>query len=105
METISGIDLSVPGSASLVMRDISEFTILPFMAAFDVQPSSKASSQTPQKRVTYIGLSKRTMPMLVDLFMRFKSNPEIYVDGTLEAILSVRLLLSSSSPLAKLSPR
>ena len=27
--------------------------------------------------------------MLVDLFLRFKDNADIYVDGTLEAVLSV----------------
>lgn len=55
------------------------------MAAFDV-PSSSAK---PQKRVSYIALSKKAMPQLVDLFLRFKTNPEIYVNGTLEAVLSV----------------
>jgi hypothetical protein len=30
------------------------------------------------------------MPMLVDLFSRFKADLDIYVDGTLEAVLSVR---------------
>ncbi|PPQ90332.1 hypothetical protein CVT25_007734 [Psilocybe cyanescens] len=89
MDTIADIDLSVPGSPSLVMRDLSEYITLPYLAAFDVQPSSKnASQQTPQKRITYIGVSKKTMPMLVELFLRFKSSVDIYVDGTLESVLS-----------------
>ena len=87
MGTIEGIDLSVPGSPSLVMRDLSEYATLPFMAAFDVPVQPK--SQTPPKRITYIAISKKTMPMLVDLFLRFKNQAEIYVDGTLEAVLSV----------------
>ena len=74
-----------PGVPSLILRDLSEYATLPFMAAFDV-PSS---TTRPQKRVSYIALSKKVMPQLVDLFLRFKTNPEIYVDGTLEAILSV----------------
>lgn len=81
------IDLSIPGSASLVMRDLSEYATLPFLAAFDVQPHLK--SQTPQKRITYIALAKKTMPMLVDLYLRFKEVSAIYVDGTLESVLSV----------------
>ncbi|KAH9475059.1 Protein MON2-like protein [Psilocybe cubensis] len=89
MDTIVDIDLSIPGSPSLVMRDLSEYITLPFLAAFDVQPSSKTSSQqTPQKRITYIAISKKTMPMLVELFLRFKSHEDIYVDGTLESVLS-----------------
>lgn len=87
MEMIAGIDLSATGSPSLVMRDLSEYATLPFLAAFDLQPLPK--SQTPQKRITYIAISKKTMPLLVDLFLQFKDRPEIYADGTLEAVLSV----------------
>ena len=84
------IDLSIPDSSSLVIRDLSEYVTLPFLAAFDAQPNPKNQSlQTPQKRVTYIALSKKTMPMLVELFLRFKTNVGIYVDGTLESVLSV----------------
>lgn len=90
MDAFDGIDLSVPGSPSLFMRDLSEFSTLPFLAAFDVQtsgPSGKSSA--PKKRITYIGLVKRTMPLLVDLFSRFRDNIDIYVDGTLETVISV----------------
>ncbi|KAG5719178.1 MON2 like protein [Termitomyces sp. T112] len=86
METVEDIDLSVPGSPSLVLRDLSEYATLPFLAAFDVPSPPK--SQTPQKRITYIAISKKSLPMLVDLFMRFKLEPAIYIDGTLEAVLS-----------------
>ena len=81
------IDLSIPGSPSLVIHDLSEYATLPFLAAFDVQPGSR--SQSPPKRITYIALSKKTMPMLVELFLRFKADVGIYVDGTVESILSV----------------
>ena len=81
-----GIDLSIPGSPSLVIRDLSEYATLPFLAAFDVQGPK---SQSPPKRITYIALSKKTMPMLVELFLRFKANVGIYLDGTVESVLSV----------------
>lgn len=74
------------------MRDLSEFATLPFLAAFDVPANPK--SQTPQKRITYIALAKKTMPMLVDLFLRFKEREEIFVDGTIEAVLSVTRCIS-----------
>lgn len=96
MDAISGIDLSLAGSPSLVMQDLAEYSTLPFLAAFDVQSAASSTatdtptkSMVPQKRITYIGLVKKTMPMLVDLFLKFKPNTEIYVDGTLEAVLSV----------------
>ena len=84
-----GIDLSIPDSPSLVIRDLSEYATLPFLAAFDVQSGPK--SQSPPKRITYIALSKKTMPMLVELFLRFKDNVGIYLDGTVESVLSVSL--------------
>lgn len=83
------IDLSVSGSSSLVMRDLSEYATLPFIAAFDVQPHSEA--QAMQKRVTYIAIAKKTMPMLVDLFLQFKGSREVYINGTVEAILAVSI--------------
>lgn len=95
MDTIADLDLSGKGSPSLVIRDLSEYATLPFLAAFDVEPAVDPSSgkvQTGQKRITYIALSKKTMPILVDLFLKFKENAEIYVDGTLEAVLSVGVL-------------
>ncbi|KAJ7842842.1 hypothetical protein B0H14DRAFT_3868774 [Mycena olivaceomarginata] len=86
LETIADIDLSAAGCPSLVMRDLSEFATLPFLAAFDVPAIPK--TQTPPKRITYIALAKKVMPMLVDLFLRFKEREEIFVDGTIEAVLS-----------------
>ncbi|KAF9530793.1 hypothetical protein CPB83DRAFT_850328 [Crepidotus variabilis] len=89
LSTIQDIDLSIPGSPSLILRDLSYYSTLAFLASFDVVPHSK--SQMPQglqKRITYIAVSKKAMPMIVDLFMKFKADLKIYVDGTVESILS-----------------
>ncbi|KAI0073983.1 hypothetical protein K474DRAFT_1774330 [Panus rudis PR-1116 ss-1] len=96
MEAINSIDLSAPGTPSLILRDLSEYSTLPFLAAFDAPPApsernasaSPQSSRTQPKRVSYIALSKKTMPLLVELFLRFKDHAAIYADGTLEAIFS-----------------
>ncbi|TDL18222.1 hypothetical protein BD410DRAFT_900985 [Rickenella mellea] len=88
MDAILTIDLSVPKSSSLVIRDLSEFATLPFIASFDVHDTDPNPNKRPQSRVTYIGLTKKVMPMLVELFLRFKDNVDLYVDETLEAILS-----------------
>ena len=96
MEVIDTIDLNVPGASSLVLRDLSEYVTLPFLAAFDIPepkpssvPARSAQLRMGPKQVTYIGLSKKVMPMLVDLFAKYKDLVAIYVDGTLEAVLSV----------------
>jgi len=75
------------------MNDLSEYITLPFLAAFDVPTSNTMTAnmqKSAQKRVTYIALSKKTMPRLVDLYLQFKSELAIYVDGTLESVISVR---------------
>ena len=100
MEAIEGIDLSGEGVPSLILRDLSEYATLAFVAAFDVpndgaapQASSaipsKQQPRAPGKRVTYIGISKKTMPLLVDRFLQFKDQAAIFVDGTVEAICTV----------------
>ncbi|CDO76858.1 hypothetical protein BN946_scf185033.g55 [Trametes cinnabarina] len=96
MEAVDSIDLTAPGVASLVLRDLSEYATLPFLAAFDVQaappssavPSTSKPSRTGVQRVTYIALSKRTIPLLVELFLRFKEDVAIYADGTIEALFA-----------------
>ncbi|CAL1702898.1 unnamed protein product [Somion occarium] len=113
LEAIEGIDMSGPGVPSLLLRDLSEFSTLPFIAAFDVpgsQPPSKLASTSPrpvrdsQRRVTYIALSKKTMPLLVELFLRFKDDAAIYVDGTVEAIFSMKYECPAPSKFGKDPP-
>jgi hypothetical protein len=104
MATITSISLTVSSSPSLILSDLSSYTTLPFLAAFDIAEQPTPVSGTPSrqapKRVTYIALAKKTMPMLVELFMKYKDSVQIYSDGTLEAILSVRV---GFSPFASIS--
>lgn len=106
VEAIEGIELIATGVPSLIMRDLSEYVTLPFLAAFHTGPALMSASGSPatpvpasvRRQVTYIGLSKKAMPSLVEMFLRFRHNAEIYEDGTLEAVLAVRsfsLALSS----------
>ncbi|KAH8111570.1 hypothetical protein DFH11DRAFT_1791651 [Phellopilus nigrolimitatus] len=93
LETISDIDLTVLGSPSLVMRDLSELLTLSFLGAFDVQNFSGGSVSAVKdtralRRVTYIGLTKKVMPMLLEIFLRFKEMTDVYSDETLEIVLS-----------------
>ncbi len=47
METIGAINLSVTECPPLIMRDLSEFATLVFLAAFNVQMTSE-KSDTPE---------------------------------------------------------
>ncbi|KAG0693466.1 hypothetical protein DFH29DRAFT_395623 [Suillus ampliporus] len=93
LDAIADINLAASGVPSLIIRDLSEFSTLPFLAAFHVPVLSSASPATPvatssQKQVTYIALSKKVMPLIVELYMRFKDELDVYEDGTLEAVFS-----------------
>ncbi|KAI0738261.1 hypothetical protein C8Q80DRAFT_1207991 [Daedaleopsis nitida] len=92
MEAVDSVELGAQGVVSLVLRDLSEYATLPFLAAFDVQtplPTAGSKvSRTGPSRVTYIALSKKTMPLLVDLFLRFKDDAAIYADGTVETVFA-----------------
>ncbi|KIK97811.1 hypothetical protein PAXRUDRAFT_824529 [Paxillus rubicundulus Ve08.2h10] len=96
IDVIHDVDLSGSGVPSLVMRDLSEFSTLPFLAGFHTQPaqfSAPGSPVTPvptltRNHITYVGLSKKTMPSLVELYLQFKDRAEIYENGTLEAVFS-----------------
>ncbi|QRW03962.1 dimerization and cyclophilin-binding domain of Mon2 [Ceratobasidium sp. AG-Ba] len=89
MGAVLDLDLSLPGIPSLVLTDLSEFVTLAFLAAFDVPDTNPvAGIGRPQKRVTYIALAKKVMPLLVEIYGRFKGSPELYQDGTIDSILS-----------------
>lgn len=79
----------------MVLRDLSEILTLPYLGAFEVHgvaadPSRPMRDPRVSKRVTYIGLTKRVMPMLLETFLQFKDITIIYTDETVEAIFSVR---------------
>ena len=104
MDTVNGIELTGAGVPSYILRDLSEYATLAFIASFDVpqarsqqsaEPSTAAQAPTtttgtapPRKRITYIALAKMCMPKLAELFLRFREKDEVFVDGSVEAVLS-----------------
>jgi hypothetical protein len=98
MDAVNGIELTESGTPSHILRDLSEYATLAFIASFDVpqaepsmatQASDSTTTNAPQrKRITYIALAKMCMPKLSELFLRFKDKEEMFVDGTVEAVLS-----------------
>ncbi|EJD40839.1 hypothetical protein AURDEDRAFT_115706 [Auricularia subglabra TFB-10046 SS5] len=93
LQAIDSIDMNVPKAASLVLADLSEYATLPFLAAFDFEPPTmlaepSASRPKKSKRVSYIAVSKKVMPWLVEIYLRFKDSVQIYSDGTLESVLA-----------------
>ncbi|KAH9018228.1 hypothetical protein EDB83DRAFT_2528502 [Lactarius deliciosus] len=98
MDAVGGIELTETGTPSYILRDLSEYATLAFIASFDVPEVPKhgtklAATASPptsqqQKRITYIALAKICMPKLADLFLQFKDEDEVFVDEIVEAVLS-----------------
>ncbi|KAF8754296.1 C-terminal region of Mon2 protein [Rhizoctonia solani] len=89
LDTVLDFDLNLPGLPSLVLTDLSEFATLAFLAAFDVPDiNAGGDARKSPRRVTYIGLAKRVMPIVVEVYGRFKATADIYEDGTLNRMLS-----------------
>ncbi|VDB92020.1 unnamed protein product [Peniophora sp. CBMAI 1063] len=83
----------VEGAPSVLIGDIAEYATLAFLGAFDAPPPPhvQVQGQAGAKgglRVTYVALCKKALPLLVQLFGRFKSDPLIWSDGTLERVLA-----------------
>ncbi|KAG8906680.1 hypothetical protein FRB99_006381 [Tulasnella sp. 403] len=92
LSVVEVIQLNVTGAPSLVLGDVAQYSTLAFLAAFDYEvaplPGMSPDKKRQLKRVTYIALAKRTMPMLVQLYAKFKDEKDIYVDGTLERVFA-----------------
>src|ERR1700691_289176 len=86
-------EFSIPRRARFVrILNTPPFNLWPhsmLRASSLIVPDTPTKNTRPHKSITYIGLVNKTMQMLVDLFLRFKDSMNIYVDGTLEAVLSV----------------
>lgn len=100
MDTVNSIELTETGAPSHILRDLSEYATLAFIASFDVPQTHREGAKLsvavqlsgtalPQhKRITYIALAKMCMPRMAELFLQFKEKDEVFVDGTVEAVLS-----------------
>ena len=102
MDTVNGIELTEAGTPSHILRDLSEYATLAFIASFDVpqahkhdaepsiatQASDSITTAPQRKRITYIALAKMCMPKLAELFLRFKDKDEIFVNESVDAVLS-----------------
>jgi len=65
-------------SPSLILYDLAEFASLAYMA----DTSTKLS---------YVALSKHSMPRMAEIFGRHSTNQDIYEDGTVESLIGVGL--------------
>ncbi|KAK4704567.1 hypothetical protein P7C70_g1641, partial [Phenoliferia sp. Uapishka_3] len=102
LEVVAVINLEVPGAASAVLSDLSEYLTLAFIAAFDSEGEAPAKSRPRTvQRVTYIALAKEVMPHVLWLYIRYKDDISIYEQGAVErmfAAYSLPLKLKHDCP-------
>ncbi|KAK4051549.1 Endocytosis and vacuole integrity protein [Microbotryomycetes sp. JL201] len=87
LEAIAVVDLDVPGAASAVLADMSDYMTLAFKSAFETKPDPGALYGGRGQQVTYIALSKETMPHILWLFQRYKDDMLVYEQGAVEKML------------------
>lgn len=99
LEVVAVINLEVPGAASAVLSDLSEYLTLAFVAAFDSEPEAGLGGRGRSQRISYVALSKETMPHVLWLFQRYKDDASIYEQGAVERMLAVSLTVTHSCAL------
>jgi hypothetical protein len=91
MEVVKNIDVTDVNIRVVVLADIAEYSTLAFIAAFDMPPSSGTTptSGAARRKLTFIGLSKVAMPLLLERFSSASDDLTLYLSGTIERVLSV----------------
>ncbi|KAM0751477.1 hypothetical protein T439DRAFT_287566 [Meredithblackwellia eburnea MCA 4105] len=93
LEVVAAIKLEVPGAASAVLSDLSEYLTLAFIAAFDSEGETSIKSKPKAtQRVSYIALAKEVMPHVLWLFARYKDDISVYEQGAVERMFAAYAL-------------
>ncbi|GAA5873054.1 hypothetical protein JCM1840_007309 [Sporobolomyces johnsonii] len=94
LEVVAVLKLDeVPGAASAVLSDLSDYLTLAFVAPFESEPGPGTASRIhrPQS-VTYIALAKEVMPHVLWLFQKYKDDPSVYEPGAVDKMLAAYAL-------------
>ncbi|KAK4056370.1 Endocytosis and vacuole integrity protein [Microbotryomycetes sp. JL221] len=94
LEVVAVIDLELPGAASCVLSDLAQYMTMAFTSSFETRPedifghgASVGNITSRPQQVSYVALSKETMPHVLWLFQRYKDDVLIYQQGAVEKVL------------------
>ncbi|BGP03886.1 Endocytosis and vacuole integrity protein [Rhodotorula toruloides] len=91
LEVVAVIKLDdVPGAASAVLSDLSEYLKFAFVAPFETSPASGMG--LGGQRVTYVALAKEVMPHVQWLYRKYSDEPSVYEQGAVERMLQAYTL-------------
>lgn len=107
LEAVQRLNQSNPDIAAASLADLAEYSTLPYLSAFEIQPVMPFTSRKlPVQRITYIAFTKAVMPKAASLFLQNQSSVELYTSGAVEQLLKVGfppLLLCSISDKTKIA--
>lgn len=90
LEAIQRLDQGNAEIAAATLSDLSEYSTLPYLSAFEIQPVMPFTGRKlPVQRITYIALNKAVMPRAASLYLQNQSCLEIYQSGAAEQLLKV----------------
>ncbi|GAA5982187.1 hypothetical protein JCM5350_003486 [Sporobolomyces pararoseus] len=92
LEVVAVIKLDeVPGAASAVLSDLSDYLTLAYLAPFEAQPDGSGRIKQPQQ-ITFIALTKEVMPHILWLYQKYRDDSLIYEQGAVEKMLNAYAL-------------
>ncbi|GAA5958007.1 hypothetical protein JCM3765_006230 [Sporobolomyces pararoseus] len=92
LEVVAVIKLDeVPGAASAVLSDLSDYLTLAYLAPFEAQPDGSGRIKQPQQ-ITFIALTKEVMPHILWLYQKYRDDSAIYEQGAVEKMLTAYAL-------------
>ena len=89
LEVIAVIKLDeVPGAASAVLSDLSDYLTLAYTSSFEC-PSDGSGRFKQSQSVTFVALTKEVMPHALWLYQKYRGEPAVYEQGAVEKMLAV----------------
>lgn len=89
LEVIAVIKLDeVPGAASAVLSDLSDYLTLAYTSSFECPPDGSGRFKQSQT-VTFVALTKEVMPHALWLYQKYRGESAVYEQGAVEKMLSV----------------
>lgn len=103
LEVVAVIKLDeVPGAASAVLSDLSDYLTLAYVSPFEAPPDGSGRMKQAQ-RVTFVALTKEVVPHVLWLYQKYRDDASIYEHGAVEKMLSVCCSMLSDSILLPLT--
>lgn len=90
LKTMDEIPLEGPGFPGEVITSLAEIGTLAFVAGFEGPSAFGGRGSGVAQKVTHVGLCKAVQPKMVEIFAKVRDREEVYREGAVARIFSVR---------------